>query len=489
PQRRKEAALPFNSGWGGRMDSQLRIYASGMTRIEPVGFDDRGAPIYTPKSIKPMNIKEQGTMVPDEDHNQVLIASKLGYPAPSRICAVDATTGQLNWTYPNPFPSVHGSHRATMPKPGLIIGPLMITGQAHVNDTVGNVFHLRGNLGQDYFMTNDGIFIDTLFADGRLPALPLPDAEAKLIGKSVNAFTQSGEAFNGFFGKQADGKIRLTCALAREACMILDVHGLENITRLPTQSISITDTHIAKALQMQSQMHGDASRDKTYTMQKLDRPFKADSKDNEWVNMPGMEMAREGGQQSGLAKLAYDAKNLYVYYKITDPTPWLNQGKDFTRLFKTGDAIDIQLSPTGNTHRDPTIGDLRILIANFNGKPTAVLLMPKAKQSSESEKQIYISPVMTHPMDKVIILKDAKVHISTNNDGYIVEAQLPVLSLGLELKPQMQLTGDVGFICSDATGSINTARIYWSNKQTNLISDLPAEAWLYPSQWGKIIIK
>ncbi|MAX25660.1 MAG: hypothetical protein CMJ19_14265 [Phycisphaeraceae bacterium] len=488
-QRRKSSAFSFNSGWGGRMDSKLRIYASGMTRIQPVGFDDRGAPIYTSESIKPMNLNEQGTMVPDEHHNQVLISSKLAYPAPSRICAVDAKTGQLNWTYPNPFPGVHGSHRATMPKPGLIIGPLMITGQAHVNDTVGNVFHLRGNLGQDYFMTNDGIFVDTLFADGRLPALPLPDSEAKLIGKSVNAFTQSGEAFNGFFGKQADGKIRLTCALARQACMILDVHGLENITRLPTQTVTITNTHIAKALHLQSQMQGDANKDKTYTMHRLTSPFKADGKANEWSNTPAMEIARQGGQQSGIAKLAYDAKNLYAYFNVTDSSPWLNQGKDFTRLFKTGDAVDIQFSPTGNTQKEPIMGDLRILIANFNGKPTAVLMMPKAKHVSESEKQIYISPVMTHPMDKVVILKDATLQVRTTGNGYVVEAQLPLNSLGMTLKPNMQLTADVGFISSDATGSINTARTYWSNKQTNLISDLPAESWLYPSQWGNISIK
>ena len=25
-----------------------------------------------------------------------------------------------------------------------------------------------------------------------------------------------------------------------------------------------------------------------------------------------------------------------------------------------------------------------------------------------------------------------------------------------------------------------------SNQQTNLVSDLPHEAWLYPSQWGEL---
>ena len=48
----------------------------------------------------------------------------------------------------------------------------------------------------------------------------------------------------------------------------------------------------------------------------------------------------------------------------------------------------------------------------------------------------------------------------------------------------MTIRGDVGFISSDAAGTINTARTYWSNKATNLVSDLPSEAWMNPGNWG-----
>jgi len=27
---------------------------------------------------------------------------------------------------------------------------------------------------------------------------------------------------------------------------------------------------------------------------------------------------------------------------------------------------------------------------------------------------------------------------------------------------------------------------YWMNKDTNLVSDEPLEAWLYPSNWGEL---
>ena len=46
------------------------------------------------------------------------------------------------------------------------------------------------------------------------------------------------------------------------------------------------------------------------------------------------------------------------------------------------------------------------------------------------------------------------------------------------------MRGDLGFISSDEAGTINSARTYWANKDTNLVNDLPQEAWLYPATWG-----
>jgi hypothetical protein len=309
------------------------------------------------------------------------------------------------------------------------------------------------------------------------------------VGKSINPYTQSGEAFNGFFGKQSDGKIRLTCALAREACMILQVNGLESIKRMPVQNITITDTQIAKAQQMQAQMADTNSDDKTYSLSHLLSKPIIDAQDKDWANIPSLTMQRDGGSQTGIAKLAYDSQNLYLYFDIADPTPWLNQGKDFTRLFKTGDAIDVQLSPTANDKATPVQGDLRIVIAQLDGKSQAVLMMPFAKDAKRSEQQLYSSPVMSHPMAKVVILEDAIIKVQTQTDRYQVEAAIPLTSLGLQLNSGMTLRGDFGFISSDAAGNINTARTYWSNPQTNLVNDLPSEAWLYPNQWAPITIK
>lgn len=37
---------------------------------------------------------------------------------------------------------------------------------------------------------------------------------------------------------------------------------------------------------------------------------------------------------------------------------------------------------------------------------------------------------------------------------------------------------------SDQSGTRAASRIYWSNKNTNIMSDLPSEAALQPNLWG-----
>ena len=62
-------------------------------------------------------------------------------------------------------------------------------------------------------------------------------------------------------------------------------------------------------------------------------------------------------------------------------------------------------------------------------------------------------------------------------------------AIGLKPRKGKSFIGDIGFITSDNDGMINTARIYWSNKKTNLVNDLPSEAWLYPKSWGRLSFK
>ena len=43
-------------------------------------------------------------------------------------------------------------------------------------------------------------------------------------------------------------------------------------------------------------------------------------------------------------RAAHDTRNLYLSYRVVDESPWVNHGRDWQQLFKTGDSVDLQLS-------------------------------------------------------------------------------------------------------------------------------------------------
>jgi hypothetical protein len=404
----------------------------------------------------------------------------------TQLMSVDTINENIEWTYPNRFSGVHGSHRATMPKPGLLIGPLKICGTANVNDKVGNVFMMRGNLGQDFFLTTDGLFVGALFQDCRLPGASLPKSEDELRGQSLDAFSEGGEPFNGWFGKQSDGKIRETSGIIRNAATMIEITGLDTIQRFDGNKITVDMNMIVQADADNTARAKVASVPKTYSIKTLDK-VKIDGSASEWKDIKAMPIIRDGQPDRATAKLAYDATNLHMLYEVTDGSPWKNDGKDYTQLFKTGDAVDLHISTqAGDPTKDARAGNIRIYIAKFQGKPVAVLVRPVDPAAPANLKVKYSSPVGTQIFDRVELMTDAIVAVKVEGSRYTVEASIPLTTLHLTPQPGLKLRGDVGFISSDVAGMINTARTYWSNQNTNLVNDLPQEALLSPQTWSEI---
>jgi hypothetical protein len=216
-KRRGEIAIPMGSGWGERISKDFVFYTTGtkgrsVTGIHaytPDHFTDDGAPVYSGNSFKKVAEIDtsSGDTVPVDKDNMLYLSW-----AGKSLYGVDTATGEPRWSYPNPYPGVHGSHKATMPKPGLLIGPLKITGVVPDCGDAKGVLHMRGNLGQDFFVTTDGLYVASMFQDGRLPGMVLPGKEESLLGMPMEMFSQGGEPFNGWFGKQDDGVVRMTSA-------------------------------------------------------------------------------------------------------------------------------------------------------------------------------------------------------------------------------------------------------------------------------------
>ena len=476
-----QPALPLGSDWGTRMAPEnFSFFTTGVTRFSPVRFTDEGAPVFGLESLHKLPaMSGRGDFVPVVEENSVIALMNKGYFATTGLYALDADSGKPRWSYPNPYPSVHGSHRATMPQPGLLIGPLNILGKAELPDGKGHVFGLRGNLGQDFYFTTDGLFVGTLFQDGRLPSMSLPESEEDLIGAPMESFGGGGEPFSGWFGKHSDGKFRFTNGIARQATFIYEMKGLGNLKRFTGPAIEVTTDLLAKASNDNDRRDATASKDaeKKQTVTRI-------SGSPDWSKIPSFEIRSIASNFKAKAQLAYGTENLHLAIEVEDPSPWKNEGIDFTRLFKTGNAVDIQLGTAAGDRSDPAEGDFRIVFARLKNKPAAILMRPVNPDAPETFRKTYTSPVGDKSFDEVRPLEEAKVTVESKPPGYRLEATIPLASIGLEPKPGKTIRGDIGFISSDAAGRINTARTYWSNPTTNLVNDEPIESWLNPSAWG-----
>lgn len=472
--------------WGTRLGDDLCLYLEGVAQYRPAAFTRSGAPIYTPESRMLLPVVESGDFVPVAQEGLLLCQSSLGYPGATRLLGIDTGDASVRWTYPNPYPGVHGSHNATMAKPGLLIGALKIMGVADLGGDIGRVFAIRGNTGQDFFFTTDGLYVGALFQDGRLPADSLPASEAALVGKSLADFSEGGEPFNGWFGRQADGKCRLVTSLARQAGLIVEVDGLQGIRRFTAPELTLDAALLVKAEAENMSRAAAAAAPKSYTIARMPAAPTVDGQATEWGTVAAMPIEREGSPHRGTLKMAYDATQLYLLFEVNDASPWLNEGKDAPRLFKTGDAVDLQLGTLAKAHRDPQAGDRRLVFAPLNGKPAAVLMAPVDATAPAALKYQYVSPVMPKVFDRVEVLADARVAVKIEGQQYRVEAAIPLTALALAPTPGLALRGDAGIISSDAAGLVNIARTYWSNEATNLVNDLPSEAWLYPETWGDL---
>tara|TARA_Y100001933_G_C19014369_1_gene570687 strand:- start:7480 stop:11349 length:3870 start_codon:yes stop_codon:yes gene_type:complete len=474
----------LSASWTHTIGSDLSFFTEGMYRFVPVDFTDDGAPVYGPAGIKHLNQKIGSTFVPVLEDNLLLVVGSNLHLSNLQIAGLELDTAKIKWTYPNAYPGVHGSHEAPMPRAGMIIGPLKPCGIAEINQQVGKVMMMRGNLGQDFYMTADGLFVGAMFRDVRLPGEALPQTEEELLGRPVDVLTMGSEPFNGWFGKQSDGVTRMLCGLAGQSAMLCRITGLDTIQRFDADALSLDALQLADADQFNKQQSDNQTNEKIYTIKQVSTNPMTDH--NAWQTLPVMQIQREGSSEKAEVKLAYDAQNLYVQFQVQDTSPWKNAGKDYTRLFKTGDCVELYLSANEQSqHTDPVVGDQRIVIAPYQDQPVAVLMQVQPFGPIKGQSVTYRTN-WSRTLGNVALLNDARVKVSKQNASYTVWASIPIANLGLDTLQGKTLRGDVGFISSDAQGMINVARCCWSNKATNLVSDEPLEAWLYPANWGTL---
>ncbi|WP_367874844.1 FlgD immunoglobulin-like domain containing protein [Luteolibacter sp. Populi] len=371
--------------------------------------------------------------------------------------------GKLRWSYPNRWSNVHGSHKAPLPSTGELQGSLFYSGMAPLDDS-SDVMLINGNHGRAFVMTSDGLYLDEMFPDVRMMTNP----QAGGIG------ILGGECFGGTFGKSQDGTYYFQGGGI--AYRIYRVEGLDK-TKRSGGTLTISGPQSLAASRHQVRLATTSAETPPARITAGKEPTEVTAKWDREGNFPVT------------AKASQDGQLLHLQYEVADASPWINNGKDWQALFKTGDGIDLQLGtdPAADPKRnDPVPGDLRLFIAPMGQENIAVLYRHRLPGAPAAEAANFQSPWRSEKVDSVRRLDSAKIEVNRGGDRYQVKVTVPLADLGLSDPAGLKLRGDFGVIYGDPGGTINIFRNYHANRATGLVNDVPGEIMLSPNLWGEI---
>jgi hypothetical protein len=462
--------------WGhDQVDLTLRLPATVAGRrvlvtLAPAGFYAGGAPKYPPLNAAsqagvPIALATNEVETTLDRFGNLLVNSD---PQMTSF----APDGTLRWTYPNRWSNVHGSHGAPLPEAGMMQGALFFLGVAPLDDKA-DVFVMNGNHGRFFVLTSDGLYLDEMFKDVRL-------------GGAWDAYMIGGECFGGFFAKSAqDGQYYLQSGGIEYRLYRLE--GLDKVVRAQG-SVTVTPAQVTAAERALARQVAAATAPRHAALPRLVTPPAIDGADGDWTGPATVQWAKSG-QFPVIARLGYDATHLYLHYTVTDPSPWINGGTDWTLLFKTGDSLDLQLgaNPLANPVRSgPVVGDCRLLIAPFGGQPTVVLY--RHRLPGGSNPLTFTSPWRSERVDAVTQVTSAQVAVVPETGRYRVEAAIPLAALGWTPQPGTTVKADLGVLFGDPEGKATMLRSYWANQATGLVNDVPGEIMLMPTLWGTLAV-
>lgn len=484
----------------------LTILSSLGHKIAPKGFTPKGAPLY---DITQAEMYVEGAQNSLSSGGEQAMASASGWTIMTvgpKPLAADSMAGVKNgvpmWSYPSLWPGLHASHNAPMPDhPGELLGTTRLLGGfvSPKGSDAGDLWAINGNMGNVYLMTVDGLFVATLWKDGRLSSWAMPAAKR---GMSVKDASLNAEDFWPSIVQTGEGEIYITVGV-ETTCSIVKVEGLESIRRLPASSVTVTTESLAAASEyFVKRDQARAAREGTGTLSvalrktapKVDGDLE-DWADAAWVTIDSRtnQVGDWGHEEAKTrAALCVAGDRLYAAFKTGDPNLLRNSGEALPMLFKTGGALDLMIGadPGANPKRDkPVAGDVRLVVTMAKGKPMAALY--RAVVAGSKEPVPFSSPWRTVTFDRVDDVssqielaaggeKDAK----KKGEHGLFEMSIPLSVLGLKPEAGKSIKGDVGLLRGN--GFQTMQRVYWQNKATGLISDVPGEAMLTPQLWGRL---
>lgn len=459
--------LYWSTGW---IDPQMTILTCDMNQYPMKGIDDNGVPIYDFKDPRPVsnpipvNFKSSngGTPLIDRAGN---ISDGLNYHMK------DGRRG----SYPNRF----RRHDAPAAQRGLIIAPFRTNGVVEDVPGVGSITAVQGDRGEWFLMSIDGLFLSSIFQDikGRVKM------DENLIG---------GESFGGHLWRVTEGPLKDKVMLqsGNVSYRFYELINLDTIRR-QTLPLNVTEDEIKRGEEIAKAARKEEKAEDPIILQKVaalpvSAPSPGLAKDEPLVEGATFTFVEEPGNPARWFKFSavLTGQELALIWQVADDTPWKNGSDTFTHAFAGGDAVDFHLL-------SPSKGPLRILAAKVHEKPEVILFQKKAATPENPQKYMVANaPGNARTFDIVKILKNAKLDVKTSGAGYTALVRLPLSDVGLDAdKLPTRLLGLAGVIFSDRAGTNRTARLYWHDKNTSMVNDIPTESDVEPKRLGEMQVK
>jgi hypothetical protein len=469
------------------VNEKLEFCTAAAEVFAPEKFTDQGVPVYN--LAAPRKELENFFMAEVGSGSGQITAARDGWTVGTGGQVRGIRNGQIVWTYPNEWPgqqagvfSTRPTHRGELMATTRHMGTIIPTGS-----DAGEILAVDGDKGNVFLMTTDGLFVATLFHDVRLCAdgWTMPKAERGML---LNNITLYDEEFWTTCTQTPDGKVYLVAG--KSHCSIVRVDNLGSVKRMSPFKLEVTAEALQKAegyrMAREEKRLALVGRERLNVLLSDSAPTVDgtldDWKDAEWVAIEESANKRlqdaAGGKVEAAVRVAGD--RLFVAYRTKESNLLANEGDAWQVLFKTGGALDLMLAtnPEASPKRTQAeAGDLRLLVTLMKGKPMAVLYQPVAGEPKTPGS--FSSPWRTITFDRVLDLS-SQLNFAAK-DG-LFEYSIPLAALGLTPKDGLALRGDIGILRGNGFQTLQ--RIYWQNKATSTVADVPTEATLTPHLWG-----
>lgn len=379
--------------------------------------------------------------------------------------AMGYQNGRKMWTYRE------YSDDNTLPmQPGQYIAPTRLLGPPFSpKGESGEVFVMNGEMGNFYVFTTDGLFVQTLGGDARrFPPIRLPQAKR---GQNMDGFSFEQEHFHPTITQIPNGEVYLVAGFACSS--LYHVEGWDSVRRRDFGTISLTADYLDTLPEVQIETQRKPGTEELI-LEHLTTPL---------ANIASWKPASTVKIDSrASAGIAYNDEHLYIQWQTDNPELTANSVTDYRFLFKKGGGLDLMLDPqpiSGGRTGHASTNALRLLVARAGGYTKAVLYQPTHPGSAPEARTVFASPVGQETFD---LVHDVSSDVTLDQKGGVYTLQVPLSLLGWNPSSGKRYHADVGILRGNGVQTLQ--RVYWSNRNTAIVSDIPSEARLQPENWG-----